>query len=261
MLDHFLTTDDYTCLLHEATPIIYALVHKAYIYAVQMHIPSSCNNLCSQGCSSLSIKVGSEVNDYRLNQLCMWTYYMHMFSLSLCSFLGLQCALVSRETLTWLTCNCVNFLYQPATPVTTQGLKRSFCFSYAVYYFVMRTSHYSTLVAPFTPVPVLSWRFAVTLLAYWLPSTCIEKTASPSTSQPISFSWNTMDVFAVHVGCCQGESLQHLYDTQYSTSSGHSGALVFTGSHCSWSMGLSMKTSVNVVLQTCGGVPVGECHF
>ena len=128
MLDHFLTTDDYTCLLHEATPIIYALVHKAYIYAVQMHIPSSCNNLCSQGCSSLSIKVGSEVNDYRLNQLCMWTYYMHMFSLSLCSFLGLQCALVSRETLTWLTCNCVNFLYQPATPVTTQGLKRSFCF-------------------------------------------------------------------------------------------------------------------------------------
>ena len=33
---HFVTTDDYTCLLHEATPTDYAVVRKAY--TVQMHI-------------------------------------------------------------------------------------------------------------------------------------------------------------------------------------------------------------------------------
>jgi len=38
-LGHFLaTTEDYTFLLHEATPTNYAFVHEAY--TVQMHIPS-----------------------------------------------------------------------------------------------------------------------------------------------------------------------------------------------------------------------------
>ena len=42
----------------------------------------------------------------------MWTYYVNIFSLSLYAFpnMGMQCVLVSRETPTWLTCNCVNFL-------------------------------------------------------------------------------------------------------------------------------------------------------
>ena len=61
MLGHFLTTtDDYTCLLHEATPTNYALMHEAY--TVQMHIPSYCNNLHMQPMSTLlDIKVESEV--------------------------------------------------------------------------------------------------------------------------------------------------------------------------------------------------------
>jgi len=46
----------------------------------------------------------------------MWTYYVHIFSLCLCAFpnVRLQCAFVSKETPTWLTCNFVNFLYQPS---------------------------------------------------------------------------------------------------------------------------------------------------
>ena len=37
LLDHFLATDDYTCLLHEATPTNYALICKAY--TVWIHVP------------------------------------------------------------------------------------------------------------------------------------------------------------------------------------------------------------------------------
>jgi len=68
------------CLLHEATPTSYALMHEAY--TVQMHIPSCCNNLCSQGCSSLNINVGSEVNNLQIERgpiLCAY-----IFSITVC---------------------------------------------------------------------------------------------------------------------------------------------------------------------------------
>jgi len=82
-----------------------------------MHIPSYCINLHSQGCSLLNIKVGSEA----INLQVELTYYLHNYIFPVhFPGVGFQCALVSRPT--WLTCNCVN-LYQPATPVATQGLE------------------------------------------------------------------------------------------------------------------------------------------
>ena len=78
MFGHFLTTtDDYTCLLHEATSTNFAVVHKAY--TVQMHILSYCINLHSQGCSLLNIKVGSEAINLQVEST-VWTYYVHIFS-------------------------------------------------------------------------------------------------------------------------------------------------------------------------------------
>jgi len=72
----------------------------------------------------VAFKVGSKVNNSQ-GESTMWTYCVHIFSLSLCIFpnVGLQCVLVSRETSNWLTCNFKNFLHQPLAPVTTQGLK------------------------------------------------------------------------------------------------------------------------------------------
>jgi len=90
-----------------------------------MHIPSYCINLHSQGCSLLNIKVGSEAINLQVEST-VWTYYVHIFSLCTFPSVGLQCALVNRPT--WLTCNCVNFLYQPPTPAATQGLEWPFCF-------------------------------------------------------------------------------------------------------------------------------------
>jgi len=47
MLGHFLaTTDDYVCLIHDATP---TFVHKAY--TMQMHIPSTNNTTYPVGFS------------------------------------------------------------------------------------------------------------------------------------------------------------------------------------------------------------------
>ena len=65
----------YTGLLHEATPTNHALMHEAY--TVQMHIPSYCNNLRSQGGSLLNMKVGSEVNNIQVEStmcICAYTF-------------------------------------------------------------------------------------------------------------------------------------------------------------------------------------------
>jgi len=91
----FLRCEDYMCLLHEASPTNCALAHEAY--TVLMQIPSYCNNLYSQGCSLLNVKVGSEVTTYKVNQLCgptMWIYFSCRCAFPNC---GLQCALVSTR--------------------------------------------------------------------------------------------------------------------------------------------------------------------
>jgi len=77
----FLRCEDYMCLLHEASPTNCALAHEAY--TVLMQIPSYCNNLYSQGCSLLNVKVGSEVTNLQ-GESTMWTYYVNIFFLSLC---------------------------------------------------------------------------------------------------------------------------------------------------------------------------------
>ena len=78
-----------------------------------MYIPSIAKTYMQPrcGCSLLNIEVGSAVTNLQVESTVR-TYYVHIFSLSLCavSSVGLQCALVSRETP-----NCENFLYQPAT--------------------------------------------------------------------------------------------------------------------------------------------------
>jgi len=74
----------------------------------------------SSGCS---LKVGRNVNGYRVNQLCEPCAYIFPMHLPC---LGLQCALFNRPT--WLTCNCVNFLYQPATPCSHTRVRMTFLF-------------------------------------------------------------------------------------------------------------------------------------
>ena len=106
------------CLLHGAASTNFDVVHKEY--TVQMHIPSYCINLHSQGCSLLNLNVGSEAINLQVEST-VWTYYVHIFSLYSFPSVGLQCALFSRPT--WLTCNCANSLDQPASLVVTQGLE------------------------------------------------------------------------------------------------------------------------------------------
>lgn len=127
----------------------------------------------------------------------------------------------------------------------------SFVHHFCLVGIILRTYSWSLR---YTFTPVLLWRFTVTMARIPL-STSTEKTTSFSTSWShlITFCWNSMDVFAVHLLCWKVESLQHLYDTQYRTSPEHSGALVFTGSHCRWIVGLSMKTSTNLVLHSAEG--------
>lgn len=100
-------------------------------------------------------------------------------------------------------------------------------------------------------IPVLSSRFTVRLLIYSLPSTCTEKTAWFSISQPSKFTWNFIDVCGVQLVCFQFVSLQHLYDIQYITSCWHQESLVLTGSQFNWTLRLSITAATNVVLH-CG---------